>query len=162
MLTLCWFSSFFGKHISHVWQWKNLSLPPTLHIPEKVRYKNCHQTLNIIGLKCNNNYHILHSGTAFYLHRQSTCTFHKNTAKQNQGFFTWKKKEKKKSMIIYLSKEDTTIGTVLLNWLFCFTQWTHNFIHIFSVKGVFLLLIMTKTASINFVTAWCLQNKIII
>ena len=35
MPTLCWFSSFLGRHISHVWQWKNLSLPPTLQIPRK-------------------------------------------------------------------------------------------------------------------------------
>ena len=51
MPTLCWFSSFLGRHISHVWQWKNLSLPPTLQIPRKrTNNINCQIIFNEIKI----------------------------------------------------------------------------------------------------------------
>lgn len=34
ILTVCPFCNWIGKHILHLAQWKNLSRPPTLHIPQ--------------------------------------------------------------------------------------------------------------------------------
>lgn len=63
--------------MSHFWQWKNLSLPPTLHIPEKKQLKIVARNNKSVIY----SYHILHNDTASYLHHQSAYILHKNTSK---------------------------------------------------------------------------------